>query len=101
MTAKPFPRLALDWMRIVSWQSRTASAAYTSGTLIQGVVASINRLYEAKDWHAVLKIWAIICFGFSINAMARWLLLGPEEPLLVVHMLDFFRIMVPIVILAH
>ena len=88
-------------MTVVGWQSATASAAYISGTLIQGIVTLTNPSYEGKHWQAVLIIWAIICFGFFINTVARWLLPWLEGPLLVVHILGFFGVMIPVVMLAQ
>ena len=86
---------------MIGWQSATASAAYISGTLIQGIVTLTIPTYEPQKWQAVLVIWAVIAWGLFINTIARGLLPWLEGPLLVIHVLGFFGVVVPIVVLGE
>jgi hypothetical protein len=88
------------WMTTVGWQALVASTAYISGTLIQALVVLTIPSYEPQRWHGTLIIWAVLLWGVFINTTARRLLPRLEGPVLCVHILGFFGVLVPLVVLS-
>ncbi|KAE8552117.1 hypothetical protein TMatcc_002128 [Talaromyces marneffei ATCC 18224] len=88
------------WMTSIGWQALVASTAYISGTLIQTLVVITIPSYEATSWRGVLLIYAVLLFGFAINTVARRLLPTLEGPVLCLHILAFFGVLVPLCVLS-
>lgn len=80
----------------------TASGSFLSATLIQGVVYLTHPSYLAvsKNWHSTLIYWAVVLICLFINTLvAKWL---PklEGFLLTIHILGFFGVAIPLIVLA-
>ena len=90
----------VGWMTVLGWQALVASTAYISGTLIQAVVVLTTPSYEPHNWHGTLIVFAVLCWGMLINTSARKLLPVLEGPILCVHILGFFGVLVPLVVLS-
>ncbi|EED14428.1 amino acid transporter, putative [Talaromyces stipitatus ATCC 10500] len=88
------------WMTSVGWQALVASTGYIAGTLIQTLVAITVPSYEATSWRGLLIIYAVLLFGFIINTIARRLLPTLEGPVLCIHILAFFGVLVPLCVLS-
>ncbi|OJJ45100.1 hypothetical protein ASPZODRAFT_27113 [Penicilliopsis zonata CBS 506.65] len=88
------------WMTTVGWQALVASTGYISGTLIQTLVIITVPGYEATSWQGTLIIFAVLLFGFAINTAARRLLPTLEGPVLCIHILAFFGVLVPLCVLS-
>lgn len=56
--------------------------------------------YVPQNWHVTLLYWAIIAFCVFINIAAGWLLPKFEGALLVLHILGFFAILIPLLVLG-
>jgi amino acid transporter len=56
--------------------------------------------YVPQNWHVTLLYWAIIGFCVFINIAAGWLLPKFEGALLVLHILGFFAILIPLLVLG-
>jgi len=56
--------------------------------------------YIPQNWHVTLLYWAIIAFCVFINIAAGWLLPKFEGALLVLHILGFFAILIPLLVLG-
>jgi hypothetical protein len=56
--------------------------------------------YVPQNWHVTLLYWAIIAFCVFINIAAGWLLPKFEGALLILHILGFFAILIPLLVLG-
>ncbi|KIN05299.1 hypothetical protein OIDMADRAFT_39600 [Oidiodendron maius Zn] len=99
-SAQRFLSYMTGWMTVLGWQALVASTAYISGTLIQAVVVLTIPSYEPHNWHGTLIVFAVLCWGMLINTSARKLLPVLEGPILCVHILGFFGVLVPLVVLS-
>lgn len=88
------------WMTSIGWQALVASTGYIAGTLIQTLVVITVPSYEATSWRGLLIIYAVLLFGFIINTIARRLLPTLEGPVLCIHILAFFGVLVPLCVLS-
>jgi choline transport protein len=69
--------------------------------LIQGLLILCQPdTYVPQNWHVTLLYWAVILFCVFINVAAGWLLPKFEGALLVLHILGFFAILIPLLILG-
>ncbi|PCG91332.1 Amino acid/polyamine transporter I [Penicillium occitanis (nom. inval.)] len=81
----------------LGWQALVASTGYIAGTLIQTLVVITIPSYEATSWQEVLIIYTVLLFGFTINTVAHRLLPTLEGPVLCIHILAFFGVLVPLI----
>ncbi|APA11795.1 hypothetical protein sscle_08g065650 [Sclerotinia sclerotiorum 1980 UF-70] len=90
------------WMTVTGWQGVVASGGYLTGTLIQGLIVLTVPSYAASEtaWQGTLLYWAAIFFAVFINTVVSSSLPKFEGLILVLHILGFFGILVPLVILA-
>ena len=101
ISIKQFPLTQIiGWLTVIGWQALVASTAYISGTLIQAVVVLTIPSYNPKNWHGTLLVFAVLLWGMLINTSARRLLPWLEGPILCVHILGFFGVLVPLVVLS-
>ena len=87
-------------MTVVGWQSYVAAITFIPGTLIQALVVMTVPSYEPKGWHGTLLTWAVLTLGCLINMTIRRLLPALEGPILFFHILGFFGVLVPLVVLS-
>jgi choline transport protein len=90
----------LGWMTVCGWQAAVGSGGFLTGTLIQGLIILTRPDYEFKQWHGTLLYWAVIFFGVFINTIVSSLLPKFEGLILVLHILGFFAIMIPLMVLG-
>ncbi|PQE06527.1 GABA permease protein [Rutstroemia sp. NJR-2017a WRK4] len=88
------------WLTVGGWQGAVASGGYLTGTLIQGLIALTVPTYEPKGWQGTLLFWSVIFFAVFINAIVSSLLPKFEGLILVLHIVGFFIILIPLIILA-
>ncbi|KAH8652625.1 putative GABA permease [Tricladium varicosporioides] len=91
------------WLTITGWQALVASGGYVTGTMIQGLILLTHPDYigNMKNWHGTLLFWAILLLSLGINTAIGSLLAKFEGLVLVVHLLGFFAIMLPMVLLGE
>ena len=90
----------LGWLTVLGWQAFVASVGFLNGTMIQGLIILTDPSYVPHPWHGVMLFWGVIFFGVAINTViGRWL---PqfEGLILILHILGFFAILFPLVILG-
>ena len=87
-------------MTVSGWQAFLASDGYLNGLLIQGLIVLANPGYNFKVWHGVFLYWALIGFSLFINTAVSSLLPKFEAFILILHVLGFFAIIFPLVILG-
>lgn len=88
------------WLTVTGWQGTVASGGYLTGTLIQGLIALTVPSYSGTGWQGTLLYWAVIFFAVFINTVVSNLLPKFEGLILVLHIIGFFVILIPLVILA-
>ena len=88
------------WLTLAGWQASVASGAYLTGTMIQGLLTLTRPDYVPQNWHGTLFFWAVLVFCVTINIAAGWLLPKFEGALLIFHILGFFGIMIPLLVLG-
>jgi choline transport protein len=89
------------WLTLLGWLASFGSGAFLTGGLIQGLLMLCQPdTYIPKNWHVTLLYWAVIAFCVFINVAAGWLLPKFEGALLVLHILGFFAILIPLLVLG-
>ena len=91
------------WLTLTGWQAFVASAAYTTGTLIQGIILLTHPEYAttAKTWHATLIFWGVILLSFTINSFIGKTLARFEGIVFVIHVLGFFATILPLTLFGQ
>ncbi|CAN9297832.1 unnamed protein product [Alternaria alternata] len=93
--------MVLRWLTLCGWLASLGSGAFLTGGLIQGLLMLCQPdTYVPQNWHVTLLYWAIIAFCVFINIAAGWLLPKFEGALLVLHILGFFAILIPLLVLG-
>lgn len=91
----------IGWLTLCGWLASLGSGAFLTGGLIQGLLMLCQPdTYVPQNWHVTLLYWAIIAFCVFINIAAGWLLPKFEGALLVLHILGFFAILIPLLVLG-
>ncbi|KJZ76459.1 hypothetical protein HIM_04188 [Hirsutella minnesotensis 3608] len=93
----------LGWVELTGWQALVASGGYVTGTLIQGVILLCNPSYinRMANWHGTMLFWAIILFAYFVNTALGSLLAKFGGVLLIIHILGFFAVLLPLIILGE
>ncbi|KAL5393597.1 hypothetical protein PMIN06_007449 [Paraphaeosphaeria minitans] len=91
------------WLTVCGWQALVASGGFITATLIQGLMVLTHPSYltEWKNWHGTLMYWAVILICVFINTFIAKLLPKFEGLLLVIHILGFFGVAIPLIVLAE
>ena len=77
-----------------------ATVGYLNGTMLQGLIILTDPTYDPKPWQSVLLYWAVIFFAVTINTIVSSWLPRFEAVILILHVLGFFGILFPLVILG-
>lgn len=68
--------------------------------MIQGLIVLVDPNYTPAGWHSTLLLWAVTFFCVSINTVVSGLLPKFEAVILFLHILGFFAILIPLVVLG-
>ena len=68
--------------------------------MARGLIVLTDPTYNPQPWHSVMLFWAVILFGVSVNTVIGSWLPKFEGLILILHILGFFAIMLPLVILG-
>jgi choline transport protein len=84
----------------MGWQTGAASSAFLAGMEVQSLIVLNHPTYDPKAWHGTLIVItiAVVC-GLFNTLLARKLPLV-EGTVLILHILGFFAILIPLVVLA-
>lgn len=101
-SSRKFLGYITGWLMLAGWQAMTASAAYLTGTMIQGalVLTHPDYLNNWQNWHGTLLLWAVILLSVTVNTVWGPLLARFEGAVLVLHVLGFFAVLLPLVVLS-
>ncbi|KAL3462068.1 amino acid/polyamine transporter I [Aspergillus heterothallicus] len=89
------------WLTVIGWQATFATAAFLSGTMVQGLAVLTHPDYVPQNWHPTFYYWAVVAFAVGINIVGRGALPKFEGLILVVHIVGFFAVLIPLVSLAE
>ncbi|KAG8424673.1 hypothetical protein J3458_001445 [Metarhizium acridum] len=90
------------WLTVGGWQGSVASSGFLTGNMLRGMITMTATYYDytPQPWHGTLLYWAVILFAVFINAVVSSALPKFEGLILVLHVLGFFAILIPLVILS-
>ncbi|KAI0433806.1 putative GABA permease [Xylaria sp. FL1042] len=100
--ARKFLSYLTGWLALTGWQASVAASAYLTGTQIQGLILLTHQSYALvmKPWHSTLLFWAVILISFIINSAVSTTLAKFEGIVLILHILGFFAVLLPVVLLG-
>ncbi|KAI1370332.1 putative GABA permease [Hypoxylon crocopeplum] len=107
MLAPPSSRKFLGyiagWLTITGWQALLASGGFVTGTMIQGLILLTHPDYAnvMKNWHGTLLFWAVVLLSYVINTAMGSLLARFEGFVLILHLVGFFAVLLPLVLLSE
>ncbi|PQE33967.1 choline transport protein [Rutstroemia sp. NJR-2017a WRK4] len=88
------------WVTVIAWQATNTSSTFLAAEMIQGLAVLNYPEYDAKRWHAVLLMYAIMALAVFVNTYLASQLPAVESLILIIHILGFFAILIPLVHLA-
>jgi amino acid transporter len=87
-------------LTVGGWQGSVASSALLTGNMILGLASLNDNSFEPSLWQGTLLFWAILAFAVFVNTLVSSALPKFEGLILVLHVLGFFAIIIPLVILG-
>lgn len=85
------------WLTLGGWQGTSASAAYFTGTALQGLVHFIVPTYDPQRYQGTLILWLCVLIAVFINTVVSSMLPKLEGMILVLHIVGFFAILITLV----
>lgn len=100
-SSRKFLGYMTGWLTVAGWQATVASAAYSTGTMIQGLILLTHPEYQQpeQNWQGTLLLWAVILLSYTINTAVGTLLAKFEGLVFFLHILGFFGVLLPMVLL--
>ena len=89
------------WFTVIGWQAALATANFISASLISGTAVLTNSSYRSHPYQITLLFWAVLLFAVFINVALSRLLPKFERLIFVLHILGFFAIMLPLLVLGE
>lgn len=102
-SSRKFLGYMTGWLTTAGWLALVTSAAYLTGTMVQGLISLTRPSYlsEMQNWHGTLLLWAIVLFCYGINTAFGSLLAKFEGVVLVLHICGFFAILFPLIFVGE
>jgi choline transport protein len=88
------------WLTLGGWQGSVSSSALLTGNMILGLAALNDASFVPELWQGTLLFWAIFLFAVFINTLVSSALPKFEGLILILHVLGFFAILIPLVVLG-
>lgn len=88
------------WLTVGGWQGSVSSSALLTGNMILGMAALNHDSFMPELWHGTLLFWAVFVFAVFINTLVSSALPKFEGLILILHILGFFAILIPLVVLG-
>ena len=90
----------VGWISALGWQAGTASTAYLTGTMIQGLIVLNHDSYTPTRWQGTLFTIAISLIATFFNTYGAKQLPLLEGLILFLHIFGFFAILIPLWVLS-
>lgn len=88
------------WTALIGWQAGVASSIFLTASVIQGVVVLNHPEYVPEPWKVTLIVYAVLLFVVFVNTRLAHYMPKVEAFFFFIHVLGFFAILVPLVVLA-
>nr|QZS37072.1 C070A protein [Hypoxylon sp. CO27-5] len=90
------------WLTLTGWIALTASGGLLTGSMIQSIALLTHPEYRKnmRDWQATLLLWAGVALSYGINTSFNKLLVKFEGFAFIIHILGFFGVILPLVLLS-
>ena len=82
------------------WQGAIVGLSFVAGTIVQGLITLNNPSYEPQQWHGTLLVIAAVAIAIGINVFLSKTLPIAEIPILTLHVLGLFAIIIPLLVMA-
>lgn len=99
-SSQRFLSYTVGWIGVLGWQAGTASSAFLSGTMIQGLFVLWDETYVPARWQGTLLTIAMALFMAFFNTYGARQLPLLEGLVLCLHIFGFFGILIPLWVLA-
>ncbi|EFX05078.1 amino acid permease [Grosmannia clavigera kw1407] len=87
-------------LTVGGWQASVASSALLTGDMILALASLNNVTFEPALWQGTLLFWAVFLFAVFINVLVSSTLPKFEGLILILHVVGFFAILIPLVVLG-
>lgn len=84
----------------LAWQSNVAASAWVSSNIIVTIASVAHPSFEVKSWHPVLVFFAVIPLDIAVNTFLGRVFPVLETMSFVLHVLEYFVLIVILVYLA-
>ncbi|KAL8786268.1 MAG: hypothetical protein Q9213_002863 [Squamulea squamosa] len=88
------------WLLAIGWQGSIVGLSFVAGTIVQGLIALHDPTYEPQQWHGTLLVIAAVTIAISVNVFLSKTLPMAEIPILILHVLGLFAIIIPLLVKA-
>ena len=88
-------------MTCFAWQATVTSLTYLLAAQIQGLVVLNFSKYTFERWHTTLMMWCVLLLAYCVNIWAVEILPATELFAGVCHVLFFFALAIPMLVLGH
>ncbi|KAL8913024.1 MAG: hypothetical protein Q9171_002092 [Xanthocarpia ochracea] len=88
------------WLLAIGWQGAIVGLSFVAGTIVQGLITLNNPSYEPQQWHGTLLVIAAVAIAIGINVFLSKTLPIAEIPILILHVLGLFAIIIPLLVMA-
>jgi len=95
-----FLSYVVGWISALGWQAGTASTAFLTGTMIQGLIVLNHPDYVPTRWQGTLFTIAIALVAAFFNTYGAKYLPLLEGLILFLHVFGFFAILIPLWVLG-
>ncbi|QDS73034.1 hypothetical protein FKW77_009325 [Venturia effusa] len=99
-SSQRFLSYIVGWTGALGWQAGTASTAFLSGTMIQGLIVLWDETYVPTRWQGTLLTIAMALVMTFFNTYGARQLPLLEGLVLCLHVFGFFGILIPLWVLA-
>lgn len=88
------------WLVIAGWEAILAGGGYLTGTMIVALIQLNHPTYVPQLWHGTLLFWATIAYALFVNTLLGSTLPKIELLMLIIHVVGFFAILIPLVVVS-
>lgn len=87
-------------LTVGGWQASVASSALLTGNMVLALASLNNVSFVSELWQGTLLFWAVFSMAVFVNILVSSALPKFEGLILILHVLGFFAILIPLVVLG-
>ncbi|KAL8997684.1 MAG: hypothetical protein Q9169_003091 [Polycauliona sp. 2 TL-2023] len=88
------------WLLAMGWQGAIVGLSFVAGTIVQGLITLNNPSYVPQQWHGTLLVIAAVVIAIAFNVFLSKTLPIAEIPILILHVVGLFAIIIPLLAMA-